>query len=128
MSEYLGRAYKLPSQSVLLYQQVSQFMGSLSWASGLIPLGPLHLRPLQQHFQSSVRPVSPCPPPPRFSSGRTYRFSLLETISGRFRRILRYLRTPLLRGGAPIYRIPRFRVPGPVQTANSISIVWSSRR
>ena len=27
-------------------------MGSLNWASGLIPLGRLHLRPLQQHFHS----------------------------------------------------------------------------
>ena len=27
-------------------------MGSLNWASGLLPLGRLHLRPLQQHFYS----------------------------------------------------------------------------
>ena len=27
-------------------------MGSLNWASGLIPLGRLHLRPLQRHFHS----------------------------------------------------------------------------
>ena len=34
------------------YTEVSQFMGSLNWASGLIPLGRLHLRPLQRHFHS----------------------------------------------------------------------------
>ena len=33
-----------------------------------------------------------------------------------------------LRGGALTWGIPRFRVPGPVQTASSISIVWSSKR
>ena len=32
--------------------QVSQLMGSLNWASGLIPLGRLYLRPLQRHFHS----------------------------------------------------------------------------
>ena len=36
----------------MLYREVSQFMGSLNWASGLIPLGRLHMRPLQQHFHS----------------------------------------------------------------------------
>ena len=35
------------SQSVLSYQQVSQLMGSLNWASGLTPLGCLHPRKLQ---------------------------------------------------------------------------------
>ena len=34
------------------YHRVAQFMGSLSWASGLIPLGRLYLRPLQRHFHS----------------------------------------------------------------------------
>ena len=29
-----------------------QFIGLLNWASGFIPLGCLHLRPLQQHFHS----------------------------------------------------------------------------
>ena len=31
-------------------QQVSQFMGSLNWATGLFLLGCLHLRPLQRHL------------------------------------------------------------------------------
>ena len=34
-----------------LYSE-SQLMGSLNWASGLIPLGRLYLRPLQCHFHS----------------------------------------------------------------------------
>ena len=44
-------AYRISSQKTLSYREVSQFMGSLNWASGLIPLGHLHLRPLQ-HFHS----------------------------------------------------------------------------
>ena len=43
--------YRISSQKTLSYREVSQFMGSLNWASGLIPLGHLHLRPLQ-HFHS----------------------------------------------------------------------------
>ena len=39
----------ISSHPFLSYTQVSHFMASLSWASGLIPLGLLHLRPLQQH-------------------------------------------------------------------------------
>ena len=31
---------------------MSQLLGSLNWASGLIPLGRLYLRPLQRHFHS----------------------------------------------------------------------------
>ena len=31
---------------------MSQLMGSLNWASGLIPLGRLYLRPLQGHYHS----------------------------------------------------------------------------
>ena len=49
--------YNLSSQSVLSFQQVSPFMGSLIWALGLITLGCLHLRPKQPHFHSSYQPV-----------------------------------------------------------------------
>ena len=42
----------LSSLKVLNYSQVSHLMGSLNWASGLIPLGRLYLRPLQRHFHS----------------------------------------------------------------------------
>ena len=50
--EIVARARHLSSLHVLSYTQVSQLMGSLSWASGLIPLGRLYLRPLQHHFHS----------------------------------------------------------------------------
>ena len=43
--------YRISSLKTLSYREVSQFMGSLNWASGLIPLGHLHLR-LLQHFHS----------------------------------------------------------------------------
>ena len=35
-----------------LYRKVSEFIGSLNWASSLSPLGRLYMRPLQQHFYS----------------------------------------------------------------------------
>ena len=47
-----ARTRHLSSARVLTYSQVSQLMGSLNWASGLIPLGRLYLRPLQRHFHS----------------------------------------------------------------------------
>ena len=50
--EIVARARHLSSLRVLSYTQVSQLMGSLNWASGLIPLGRLFLRPLQRHFHS----------------------------------------------------------------------------
>ena len=104
--EIVARARHLSSLHVLSYTQVSQLMGSLNWASGLIPLGRLYLRPLQRHFHSL---------------GLTDRFL-------RFRRSSQFLRTPPRRGGALTWGIPRFRVPGPIQTACFTSIVWSSRR
>ena len=50
--EIVTCARHLSSLKVLNYSQVSHFMGSLNWASGLIPLGRLYLRPLQRHFHS----------------------------------------------------------------------------
>ena len=50
--EIVARARHLSSLEVLDYTQVSQLLGSLNWASGLIPLGRLYLRPLQRHFHS----------------------------------------------------------------------------
>ena len=47
----MAHACRISSQKTLSYREVSQFMGSLNWASGLIPPGHLHLRPLQ-HFHS----------------------------------------------------------------------------
>ena len=42
-------------------------LGSLVWASGVIPLDCLYLRPLQRHFHSlgvtnRFRPINPCQP------------------------------------------------------------------
>ena len=48
----VARACDLSSLRILSCQCVSQFMGSLNWASGLIPLGRLYLRPLQRYFHS----------------------------------------------------------------------------
>ena len=50
--EIVACARHLSSLKVLDYLQVSHFMGALNWASGLIPLGRLYLRPLQRHFHS----------------------------------------------------------------------------
>ena len=58
---------RISSQKILSYTEVSRFMGSLNWASGLIPLGRLYLRPLQQHFHSlglTNRFTPPCPSDP----------------------------------------------------------------
>ena len=35
----IARACQMSSQTVLSFREVSQFMGSLNWASGLIPMG-----------------------------------------------------------------------------------------
>ena len=105
-------------------------MGSLNWASGLIPLGCLYLRPLQHHFHSL---------------GLTDRFTQLRrsdplVLANLLRR---WQVTHFLTSGIPLRTfhaelmiftdastqgIPRFRVPGPIQTASSTSIVWSSRQ
>ena len=50
--EIVAHARHLSSLRVLTYSQVSQLMWSLNWASGLIPLCCLYLRPLQCHFHS----------------------------------------------------------------------------
>ena len=50
--EIVARVCETSSQWILSYQRVSQFMGSLNWASGLIHLGHLYLRPLQLNFHS----------------------------------------------------------------------------
>ena len=50
--EIVACARHLSSLKVLDYLRVSHFMGALNWASGLIPLGRLYLRPLQRHFHS----------------------------------------------------------------------------
>ena len=61
--EIVAVVYNLSSQSVLLFQQVFQFMGLLNSFSGLVPLGLQHLRPLQQHFHSVGLTNHFTPPP-----------------------------------------------------------------
>ena len=50
--EIVAQVRKYPPNQFqfLSCQQVSQFIVSLNWATGLVPLGCLHLRPLQRHF------------------------------------------------------------------------------
>ena len=123
--EIVARARHLSSLHVLSYVQVSQLMGSLNWASGLITLGRLYLRPLQRHFHSlglRHRVDQTLWSLPTFY-GRTHVFLPQESLSTRFRRSSRFSRTPPRRGGAPTWGIPRFS-----GTASSTSIAWSSRR
>ena len=72
---------------------------------------------------ASIRSTGPC----LNGTGRTYVFLPQESLSAHFRRNSRFLRTLPFRSGALTWEFPRFRVPGPIQTASSISIVWSSR-
>ena len=50
--DIMAQSCRISSNKILSYKEVSQLIGSLNWASGLIPLGRLHLRPLQRHFHS----------------------------------------------------------------------------
>ena len=113
----VARARHLSSLQVLTYSQVSQLMGSLNWASGLIPLGRLYPRPLQRHFHSLG--LTDMFTPPRRSDPlvlanllrqwQDLRFSLpQESRSARFRRTLRFSQMPPLRGGCPHGGFPDF--------------------
>ena len=135
--EIATRACKLSSLRALSYYQVSQLMGSLSLASGLIGSGSFvpetvtrlfsFIRPDRPVYTTeSVRPLGPCQP--TSANGRTCLFLPQESLSIRFRQNLRFLRTPPLRGGAPTWGIPKFLVHGPLWTASSISIAWNSKR
>ena len=132
----VARTRHLSSLRVLTYHQVSQLMGSLNWASGLIPLGRLYLRPLQRHFHSlglTDRFTPPRQSDPLVLANLLRHWQDLHFLTSgipirTFRRNSRVLRMLPLRGGTLTWGIPRFRVPGPIQTASSISIVWSSRR
>ena len=68
---------------------------SLVWASGLIPLGSLHLRPLQRHFNvlgltvyfiTLIRPTSPCQPTWTLAVMSIHFFSLVVSLSDLSRR------------------------------------------
>ena len=134
--EIVARARHLSSLKVLNYTQVSHLLGSLNWASGLIPLGRLYLRPLQRYFHSlglTDRFTPPRRSDPMVLANLLRRWQdprfLTSGIPIRnFQADFTILRTPPIRGGAPTWGIPRFRVPGPPQTTSSTSIVWSSKR
>ena len=134
--EIVACARHLSSLEVLNYTQVSQLLGSLNWALGLIPPGRLYLRPLQRLFHllgltDRLRhrvDQTHWSLPTYFGDSWTHVFLLQESRSALFRRTLRFSRTPPGRAGAPTWGIPRFRVPGPSQTASSTSTVWSSKR
>ena len=64
MSSNFASARHLSSLRVLTYSQVPQLMGSLNWASGLIPLDRLYLRPLPRLFHS-LGLTNRFTPPPR---------------------------------------------------------------
>ena len=101
----------------------NQFMGSLNWASGLIPLGLLHLRPLQHFHSLGLKTVFQHPGVqtlwsllPYSGSGRTYRFSHQESLSDLSRRSSPFSQTPRPKAGAPTWGILRLRVYGPFRT------------
>ena len=120
--EIVACARHLSSHEVLNYTQVSQLLGSLNWASGLIPLGRLYLRPLPPHRSDPLVLANLLRRwlDPRFlTSGIPIRpfqadFTIFTDASNR--------------GWAPTWGIPRFRVPGPLQIASSTSTVWSSKQ
>ena len=74
---------------------------------------------------ASIRSSGPCQPSTALA-GPTF-FLPQESLSAHSMRSSRFLRMPPRRGGALTWVIPRFRVPGPIQTASSTSIIWSSR-
>ena len=134
--EIVARARHLSSLKVLNYTQVSQLLGSLNWASGLIPLGRLYLRPLQRHFHSlglTDRFTPPRPSDPLVLANLLQRWlDPLFLTSGipirTFQADLMIFMDASNQGWGAHMGIPRFRVPGPLQTASSISTVWSSKR
>ena len=134
--EIVACACHLSSLKVLNYTQVSQLLGSLNWASGLIPLGRLYLRPLQRHFHllgltdwfTPLRRSDPLFLANLLRRWLDPRFLTSGIPICPFQGTLRFSRMPPGRAGAPTWGIPRFRVPGPSQTASSTSTVWSSKR
>ena len=125
--------YRISSHKTLSYREVSQFMGSLNWASGLIPLGHLHLRPLQ-HFHSlglTNRFSAPWRSDPvvlatLLRQWQNLSFSHQESLSDLSRRSSPFSQMPRPRAGALTWGILRLRVYGPVPNASSTSMYWSS--
>ena len=75
---------------------------------------------------ASIKPIGPCQPSAALA-GPT--FSYLRNTYPHVSGGLHDFYGPLHAGvGALTWGIPRFRVPGPQQTASSTSVVWNSRR
>ena len=98
-------------------------MGSLNWASGLIPLGRFHVRPLQRHFHPLGLTNRFTPQCRSYhlvlepsGTSRTYHFSHQEDLSGLSRWSSRFSRTPLPRAGAPTWGFPDFGCFVPLRT------------
>ena len=111
---------------VLIYLQTGERPHkrySLLGHLGLIPLGHLHLRPLQRHFHSQG---------PIVLANLLRQWQDLSFLTSGIRirpfQAEFMIFTPLPRAGAPIWGILRFLVLGPIQTTGSISTVWNSKR
>ena len=110
----------IPTTSFVIDSSLN-LLGSLVWASGLIPLVCLYLRPLQRHFHGLG--LTNWFTPPRHSDPLVLANLLRQWQDLSFltsgipirpsRQSSRYLRTPLPRVGAPRWGIPRFRVLDP---------------
>ena len=96
----------------------------------------MYLRPLQRHFHSLG--LTDRFTPPRRSDPLVLANLLRRWLDPHFLTsgipirpfqadFTLFSRTPPIRAGAPTWGIPRFRVPGPIQTASSTSTVWSSK-
>ena len=119
--EIAAPACDLSSLRVLSYHRVSQFMGSLNWASGLIPLGRLHLRPLQRYFRSlglTDRFTLPRQSPLVLASLLQQWQDLSLLTSGipirPYQAEFTEFTDASTQGGAPTWGIPKFQVPGPL--------------
>ena len=110
-------------------------MGSLNWASGLIPLGRLYLRPLQRHFHSLG--LTDRFTPPRRSDPLVLANLLRQWQDLRFLTSVIPIRT--FQADLTIFtdastqgwgaHMGDSKISGTwTRTASSISIVWSSKR
>ena len=116
--------------------EVSQFMRSLNWASGLTPLGHLHLRPLQRHFHSlgltnqfsPPRPSDPLLLATLLRQWQDLSFVTLGIPIRPFQAKFMIFTDASTQGWAPTWGILRLQVYGPVWRASSTSMCWSLRR
>ena len=108
-------------------------MGSLNWASGLIPLGHLHLRPSQRHFHSlgltnrfsPLRHSDPLVLATLLRQWQDLSF-LTSGILSDLSRSSPFSQTPRARAGPPTCGILRLQVYEPLRNVNSTLMCWSS--